>query len=284
MKIIESPRDAIQGINEFIPTELKIKYINTLLQVGFDIIDFGSFVSPKSIPQMSDVKKVVSNLYLHDTKTKLMAIVGNKKGALDLVNFEEINYIGYPFSISETFLKRNINSNFKKSLDVLDEIIDISINYDKKIIVYLSMGFGNPYDDEWSTDIVLDNIDMLFNMGITKINISDTIGLSTPEVIEEVFTESIDEFPDIKFGFHLHTPSNDWYNKIDSAYKSGVEIFDSVLGGYGGCPMTGFELMGNLNTKNLLDFCYDKDIITNINKEWLNKSINISEQIFKNYK
>lgn len=280
MKIIECPRDAIQGIKNFIPTELKTKYINTLLRVGFDTIDFGSFVSPKVIPQMRDVKEVANGLFLSDTNTKLLGIVANKRGAEDLVKFDEISTMGFPFSISETFLNLNINSDIKKSLDKLDDIIDLNVSYDKDILVYMSMGFGNPYKDDWNTEIVLDYVDILYDMGIQYINISDTIGISTPDTITDVFNNVLDDFPDIEFGFHLHTQKEDWYSKIDAAYKSGIRKFDSVIYGKGGCPMTGYELVGNIDTKNIIDFLFDKEEDTKIDKEWFDKSVKISKEIY----
>lgn len=284
MKIVECPRDAMQGIKEFIPTELKTKYINTLLRVGFDIIDFGSFVSKSAMPQMKDIEEILDGLYMSDTDTKLLAIVGNLRGTENLIKHNEISYIGFPFSISETFLKLNINSNTQKSIERLSTIIDKSINYDKKVLVYLSMGFGNPYEDEWNIDILLDHIDILVDMGIEEISIADTIGIATPEIITNVFTRAIEEYPSIEFGFHLHTIENQWYNKIESAYNAGVKKIDSAIGGHGGCPMTGYELVDNIRTKNIIDFCFDKDINLNINKEWLDKSIEISNKIFNNYK
>jgi len=284
MKIVECPRDAMQGIKEFIPTELKTKYINTLLRVGFDIIDFGSFVSKSTMPQMKDIEEILDGLYMSDTDTKLLAIVGNLRGTENLIKHNEISYIGFPFSISETFLKLNINSNTQKSIERLSTIIDKSINYDKKVLVYLSMGFGNPYEDEWNIDILLDHIDILVDMGIEEISIADTIGIATPEIITNVFTRAIEEYPSVEFGFHLHTIENQWYNKIESAYNAGVKKIDSAIGGHGGCPMTGYELVDNIRTKNIIDFCFDKDINLNINKEWLDKSIEISNKIFNNYK
>ena len=284
MKIVECPRDAMQGIKKFIPTELKTKYINTLLRVGFDIIDFGSFVSKSTMPQMKDIEEILDGLYMSDTDTKLLAIVGNLRGTENLIKHNEISYIGFPFSISETFLKLNINSNTQKSIERLSTIIDKSINYDKKVLVYLSMGFGNPYEDEWNIDILLDHIDILVDMGIEEISIADTIGIATPEIITNVFTRAIEEYPSIEFGFHLHTIENQWYNKIESAYNAGVKKIDSAIGGHGGCPMTGYELVDNIRTKNIIDFCFDKDINLNINKEWLDKSIEISNKIFNNYK
>jgi len=284
MKIIECPRDAMQGIKEFIPTKLKTKYINTLLRVGFDTIDFGSFVSQVTVPQMKDIKNVLDNLYLSDTDTKLLAITGNLRGVNDIIKYDEISYIGFPYSLSETFLKLNINSDTQKTLDRLATIFDKSITYDKKVLVYLSMGFGNPYDDEWNIDILLDNIDILVDMGIEEINISDTIGISTPETITKVFKSAIEEFPSVEFGFHLHTTENQWYTKIESAYNAGIRKFDSVIGGHGGCPMTGYDLVNNVKTKNIIDFCFDKEIDIKINKEWFDKSIDISNEIFNKYK
>jgi hydroxymethylglutaryl-CoA lyase len=283
MKITECPRDAIQGIKDFIPTEMKTKYINTLLRVGFDTIDFGSFVSPKAVPQMKDVKEVVKGLFLSDTNTKLLAIVGNRRGAEDLVKFDEISVIGYPFSISNTFLKKNINSSIDDSLNRLDEIIDLNTTYDKDIVVYISMGFGNPYGDEWNIDILMDYIDVLYDMGINRINISDTIGIATPKSIKNVFEKSFGEFDDINFGFHLHTQKENWYAKVNAAYEAGVNNFDSVIYGKGGCPMSGYELVGNLDTKSLVDFFFDKDVELNINKEWFDRSIKMGEEIFSTY-
>jgi len=283
MRLIECPRDAMQGIKTKIPTNLKIKYINTLLRVGFNIIDFGSFVSKLAIPQMSDTQEIIDNLYLSDTNTQLLSIVGNLKGAQNLIKNKDIKYIGFPFSISNTFLKLNINSTIEKSLNRLNDIIDISIPYDKNIIVYISMSFGNPYEDMWNVDLLLDYIDRLSDMGINDINISDTMGFSTPESIELVFNSVINEYPDIHFGFHLHT-NNNWYNKIRSAYISGVRSFDSVIGGVGGCPMTGYELVKNLNTIDLIDFCFDNDIELKLDEKWLKKSIDLSNFIYDKYK
>lgn len=284
MKIVECPRDAMQGIKDFIPTKLKTKYINTLLRVGFDTIDFGSFVSKAAVPQMKDVEKILDNLYISDTNTKLLAIVGNLRGTENLIKYNEISYIGFPFSVSETFLKLNINTNTQKSIERLYTIFDKSISYDKKVLVYLSMGFGNPYNDEWNIEILLDHIDILVDMGIEEINIADTIGIATPDMVFDVFSKAIEEYPSVEFGFHLHTVENQWYNKIESAYDAGVRKFDTAIGGHGGCPMTGYDLIGNVKTRNIIDFCFDKDINLNIDKEWLDKSIEISDTIFNKYK
>jgi len=284
MKIIECPRDAMQGIKDFIPTDIKSKYINTLLRVGFDTIDFGSFVSPKAIPQMSDTHQVIDKLYLSDTNTKLLSVIGNLRGAKDVSKYKDISVIGFPFSASDTFLKKNINSNTENSINNLSDIVDYSINYNKDILVYMSMGFGNPYGDLWDIDIVLDKIDILVDLGIEQINISDTIGVSTIDDITELFESVIDEFPSVEFGFHLHTKKDNWYNKIDAAYNSGVRKFDSVIGGQGGCPLSGYDMINNIKTTNVLDYCFDNDIDVGINKLWLDKSTLISDEIFKKYK
>jgi hydroxymethylglutaryl-CoA lyase len=251
------------------------------LRVGFDMIDFGSFVSKDYVPQMKDTQIITDNLYLSDTNTKLLAIVGNLNGTKKLIKNKQITYIGFPFSISNTFLKLNINSTINKSLNRLSDIIDISIPYNKKIVVYISMGFGNPYGDNWNIDILLDNIDQLLDMGVTNIKIADTIGISTPDNIYNVFKKIKKEYPMINFGLHLHTNNNNWYKKIKSAYDAGVRYFDSAIGGFGGCPLSGYDLVSNLDTLNLLDFCFDNDIPLDINQNWLEKSLNISNEIFK---
>lgn len=279
MKIIECPREMFQSNDSFITTEMKSKYINTLIRCGFDTIDIGSFVSPKAVPQMKDIKEVVKRIYKENSETKILAITGNKRGAEDMCEFDEIDYIGFPFSISETFLKRNINSDIEKSIGRLEDIIDVSLVSNKKIVVYISMAFGNPYGDEWDIELLLDYVDIISEMGIDIISISDTIGISTPEIIKNVFEDCKSEFGGIEFGLHLHTQPNNWYKKIESAYDAGVRRFDGVLGGYGGCPMTGKELIKNINTQNIIDFCYDKDIVTKINKEWIDKSIELCNEM-----
>lgn len=283
MIITECPREMIQGMRNFIPTELKIKYLNTLLRVGFDTLDFGSFVSPKAVPQMKDIFEVVEGLYLSDTNTKLSGLVANQKGFENLSKFDDIKIVEFPFSISNTFLKLNINSNIDGSISILDDIIDHNKHHNKTILVYISMGFGNPYGDDWNIDILLDYIDVLNEIDINDINISDTIGIASPEVIKKVFKSAIKEYPDINFGLHLHTEKENWYNKIKAAYEAGVRIFDGVIGGYGGCPTTGYELVGNMNTNNLLDFCYDNNVNLKLNKMWYDKSVSLSREIIFNY-
>lgn len=284
MKIIETPRDAMQGVKDFIPTELKIKYINTLLRVGFHTIDFGSFVSSKSIPQFSDIDKVMGKLYLHDTDTRLLSIIGNERGLNRLIEYPEIEYIGVPYSISNVFLKMNINSNKDKIINNLSKIVNTAIQKNKKVLVYISMAFGNPYNEDWNIDYLLDDIDILYEMGVNEINISDTIGVSKPDDINNVFTEIINQYPHIEFGFHLHSKKNEWYDRIKMAYNCGVRKFDTSISGIGGCPMTGYELISNLNTYDLLDFCFDYNIKHGLNNEWLKKSEILNNEIFNKYK
>ncbi|MEY4902919.1 MAG: hypothetical protein RLZZ292_734, partial [Bacteroidota bacterium] len=250
--LVECPRDAMQGIKEFIPTETKISYINQLLQVGFDTLDFGSFVSPKAIPQMRDTAEVLAGLDLSATQTKLLAIVANQRGAADAAAFPEISYLGYPFSISETFQLRNTNATIEESLHRVEEIQAICTQSNKKLVVYISMGFGNPYGDPWNVEIVQRWTERLVLMGIEIISLSDTIGVSSPESISYLFKSLIPAYPNIEIGAHLHTQAHNWREKIEAAYKYGCRRFDSAMRGYGGCPMAKDDLTGNMATENLL--------------------------------
>lgn len=255
VKIIECPRDAMQGIkNRFIATETKAKYINALLNVGFDTIDFGSFVSPKAIPQMRDTAEVLSLLDLSATTSKLLAIVANVRGANDASQFEEIDYLGYPFSISENFQMRNTHKTITQSVDILQEILTIANRANKKVVAYLSMGFGNPYGDPWSVEIVSEWTERLAKMGVKIVSLSDTIGSSTPDVISYLFSNLIPAYPNIEFGAHLHTTPNTWFEKVDSAYKAGCKRFDGAIKGYGGCPMAKDELTGNMPTEKMISY------------------------------
>ena len=254
MKLIECPRDAMQGIKPFIATELKAAYINTLLKVGFDTIDFGSFVSPKAIPQMRDTAEVLSRLDLSDTATKLLAIVANTRGAADAVQFEEITYLGYPFSISETFQLRNTNATIEDSVGRVEQMQSLCQRHGKKMVVYISMGFGNPYGDEWNVEIVGKWVERLSEMGIRILSLSDTIGVSNPENIDYLFKNLIPAYPEVEFGAHLHTTPHTWHEKIAAAYHSGCRRFDAAMRGYGGCPMAKDDLTGNMATENLLYF------------------------------
>ena len=255
VKLIECPRDAMQGIkSHFISTEKKALYINSLLRVGFDTIDFGSFVSPKAIPQMRDTAQVLEKLDLSSTSSKLLAIIANVRGATDAVQFEEIDYLGYPFSISENFQMRNTHKTIDESLVILDEILNLADKHKKEVVAYLSMGFGNPYGDPWNVEIVGKWTERLSEMGVKILSLSDTIGSSTPEVITYLFSNLIPKYPHIEFGAHLHTTPNSWFEKVDAAYKAGCFRFDGAIKGYGGCPMAKDELTGNMPTEKLVSY------------------------------
>ncbi len=265
MKLIECPRDAMQGIHEFIPTEKKVAYINSILKCGFHTVDFGSFVSPKAIPQMVDTAKVLEQLDLSTTKSKLLAIIANVRGAQDAVEFEEITYLGFPFSISETFQQRNTNSTISESLTRVEEIQDLCIRNKKQLVVYISMAFGNPYGDDWNTDIAINWTKRLAQMGIKIIALSDTIGASNPQNISALFSKLVPEFPGVEIGAHLHTTPDTWEEKVNAAYTSGCRRFDSAIKGYGGCPMAADKLTGNMPTENLLSYFKKNKIDTGIN-------------------
>jgi hydroxymethylglutaryl-CoA lyase len=282
MKIIECPRDAMQGIKEFIPTHKKINYINELLKVGFDTIDFGSFVSPKAIPQMSDTPEVLKGLDLSTTKSKLLAIIANKKGAENAVVFDEITYLGYPFSVSETFQKRNTNATIEESLTRIAEIKNLAIKHNKEMVVYLSMAFGNPYGDKWHPEIVMKWSEKLASMDIKIQALSDTIGVAKPSVITELFTTLIPNMPEIEFGAHFHTTPTTWKEKIESAYNAGCRRFDTAIKGYGGCPMAKDDLTGNMPTEKFLSFCEENNIDTGIDLNQFNKCLNLASTVFPN--
>ncbi len=254
MKLIECPRDAMQGIHDFIPTGLKIEYINQLLPAGFDTIDFGSFVSPKSIPQLRDTAEVLKGLKLDANSAKLLAIVANVRGAQNACTFDEIHYLGYPFSISETFQQRNTNASIEESLQRVEEIQNICIQHQKKLLVYISMGFGNPYGEEWSVEVVEKWTKKLSEMGIGILAFADTVGVSTPENITYLFSNIVPMFPEIEFGAHLHSTPAQAYEKIHAAWTAGCRRFDSAIKGYGGCPMASDTLTGNIPTELLLSY------------------------------
>lgn len=254
IKIIECPRDAMQGIKDFIPTASKVRYIQSLLSVGFDTIDFGSFVSPKAIPQMADTAEVFSKLNLTNTKSKLLAIIANTRGAEDASQYEAIDYLGFPFSISENFQMRNTHKTIAQSVVTLNEILEIADSSNKEVVVYISMGFGNPYGDPWNVDIVGDWTERLSMMGIKILSLSDTIGSSNPVNINYLFSHLITKYPNIEFGAHLHTTPSTWFEKVDAAYKAGCRRFDGAIQGFGGCPMAKDELTGNMPTEKLLTY------------------------------
>jgi hydroxymethylglutaryl-CoA lyase len=271
MKIIECPRDAIQGIENFIPTEKKIKYLNSILNLGFDTIDFGSFVSAKAIPQLRDTAEVLAGLDLNEGSSKLLAIIANLRGATDACHFEEINYLGFPFSISETFQQRNTHSSIAESLVNLTAIQNLAINHNKELVVYLSMGFGNPYGDEWNVNVVAKWTRVLADMGIQTIAFSDTIGVSNAENITYLFKEITPLFPNVSFGAHLHANPADAINKLAAAYQACCRRFDVAINGYGGCPMASDQLTGNMATEVLLNYLNEQQIAHDVKSEAIPK-------------
>ena len=281
VKIIECPRDAMQGIkSHFIPTEAKAKYINSLLRVGFDTIDFGSFVSPKAIPQMRDTASVLKQLDLSKTDSKLLAIVANERGANDASVFEEIDYLGYPFSISENFQMRNTGKTIAESVKILDHILNISAKTNKKVVAYLSMGFGNPYGDKWDVDIVANWTEKLSKMGVEILSLSDTIGVADGKTINYLFKNLIPLYPKIEFGAHLHTTPNTWRVKVDAAFTGGCTRFDGAIKGFGGCPMAKDELTGNMPTEKLLSYFTEKKVATNIKPMAFESAYNKALEVF----
>lgn len=283
MKVTECPRDAMQGIKAFIPTDLKAEYINQLLKVGFDTIDFGSFVSPKAIPQMQDTAQLVKQLNLSNTRSKLLAIIANERGAQDAVAFDEITYLGFPFSISETFQQRNTNSSITESLKRVDEIQNLCSKNNKQLLVYISMAFGNPYGDVWNSDIVIQWTKKMADMGIKHIALADTIGCSTPENITYLFSNLIPEFKTIEIGAHLHSTKDKAQEKIEAAFKSGCKSFDVAIHGFGGCPMAKDDLTGNMSTQDLEAYAHKNGIPLNLNTSELLRSYDLSWKIFNNY-
>ncbi len=282
IKIIECPRDAMQGIKNFIPTEKKVQYIQSLLRVGFDTIDFGSFVSPKAIPQMVNTAEVLSKLDLSTTKSKLLAIIANTRGAEDASVHSEINYLGYPFSISENFQMRNTHKTIAQSVVTLNEILEIADKTKKEVVVYISMGFGNPYGDPWNVDVVGDWTERLANMGVKILSLSDTVGTSNPENIDYLFSNLIPKYPHIEFGAHLHTTPTTWHEKVDAAYKAGCRRFDGAIQGFGGCPMAKDELTGNMPTEKLLSYFTSKKN-NNLNALSFESAYNEATKIFTMY-
>ncbi|MCA0931226.1 hydroxymethylglutaryl-CoA lyase [Lutimonas saemankumensis] len=281
VKIIECPRDAMQGIkSHFIPTAAKARYINALLKVGFDTIDFGSFVSPKAIPQMRDTADVLSRLDLSETSSKLLAIVANTRGAEDASNFEEIDYLGFPFSISENFQMRNTGKTIDQSLGTLESIINLADKNRKEVVAYLSMGFGNPYGDPWNVEIVAQWTDTLAGMGVRILSLSDTIGVADGEVIGYLFKHLIPKYPEIEFGAHLHTNPGHWHDKVDAAFQAGCRRFDGAIKGYGGCPMAKDELTGNMPTEKLLTYFTTHKVSTGINPLSFETAFNEALNIF----
>lgn len=280
MKLIECPRDAVQGLQHFVPTEVKAAYINLLLQVGFDTIDFGSFVSPKAIPQLRDTLKVLEKLDLSTTNSKLLAIVANLRGIQDAITHEEITYLGFPFSISETFQQRNTNTSIAQSLNTVEEMLNLCDQYNKTAVVYLSMGFGNPYGDEWNLEIVEKWAEQLVNRGVKILSLSDTTGVSTPEKINAILPMLIKRFDEAEIGVHLHSTPDTRIEKMEAAYAAGCKRFDSALKGFGGCPMATDDLTGNLATEDLIYFLENKGEKLKINVDKWHESMVFSQKIF----
>ena len=280
LHLVECPRDAMQGMKEFIATETKVKYINSLLKVGFQTLDFGSFVSPKAIPQMSDTAEVLGNLDLSNTQTELLAIVANMRGAKDAAQHKEIKYLGYPFSISETFQLRNTNATIEESLDRVKNIQDLCIKNNKKMVLYISMGFGNPYGDDWNVDIVQKWVSELAKLDISIFSLSDTIGVSTPDSISYLFSNLIPAYPDLSFGAHLHTQPHNWKEKVESAYNSGCRRFDGAIKGYGGCPMAKDDLTGNMPTEHMVNYFDELGVLEHFDHQAFSKSMYLSNDTF----
>jgi hydroxymethylglutaryl-CoA lyase len=280
MKIIECPRDAMQGYENPIETDTKVEYLNKLLAVGFDTLDFGSFVNPKAVPQMADTKEVIEELDLTLSNTHLLAIVANFRGAKEAGIYDEIKYLGYPFSISDTFQRRNTNKGIRDSFGTVDEIHNLCVKKNKKLVVYLSMGFGNPYDDPYSTEIAMSWIEKLANLEISTISLADTIGNASPEQIQDLMGRCSSEYPEIEFGAHFHTKPDSWQEKVDAAFSVGCERFDGAIKGFGGCPFAEDELVGNMPTEKLVGFLDEKGIDHGLNIEALAEAIDFSAKVF----
>jgi len=283
MKIIECPRDAMQGIDKFIPTNLKITYINQLLKVGFDTIDFGSFVSTKAIPQMKDTADVVNGLNMSATTSKLLAIVANTRGADQASAFQQITYLGFPMSISETFQVRNTNKTISQALNSLGEIKDICVRSNKKLVTYISMGFGNPYGDPYAPELVNQFVDILLTLGSDIISLADTVGVSTPDNIHQLFTSLTSSYPSTEIGIHLHSSPQARYEKIEAAFNAGCKRIDGALKGFGGCPMANDDLVGNLPTEDILSFVQSKQGATLVDATELEKALALAADVFSTH-
>jgi hydroxymethylglutaryl-CoA lyase len=280
IKLIECPRDAMQGWKNIIPTERKIEYINSLLKVGFDTIDFGSFVSPKAIPQMSDTEKVIKNLEIGISNSKLLAIIANVRGAEEASAYDAITYLGFPFSVSETFQQRNTHSSIRESLKRVEDIQDICIKTGKQLVIYISMGFGNPYGDPYSEEIVFDWVNKIVDLEVEIISLADTVGIAKPDQVYSITKYLVELLPRVEIGVHLHSRPDNWKEKLEAAVKAGCKRFDGALKGIGGCPMANDELVGNMNTEWMIEYFEEAGLLQQVNKEELMKSINLAEKIF----
>jgi hydroxymethylglutaryl-CoA lyase len=283
VKIIECPRDAMQGIKTLIPTDAKVRYLQALLNCGFDTLDFGSFVSPRAIPQMADTAQVLERLDLSRTSSKLLAIVANLRGAMDACGFPQIRYLGYPFSISENFQMRNTHKTIDQSIEILKGILEEAARHDKEVVTYISMGFGNPYGDPWDVEIVAEWTERLVGMGVRILSLSDTVGTSTPEIIEHLFSNLIPRYPEVEFGAHLHTHPKSWHEKVDAAFRSGCRRFDGAVQGFGGCPMAKDELTGNMPTEKLLSYFTAQKVDTGVDWMAFEAAYNKAKELFSAY-
>ncbi|WP_421976194.1 hydroxymethylglutaryl-CoA lyase [Roseivirga seohaensis] len=280
MKIIECPRDAMQGLHDFIPTVTKAAYINQLLKVGFDTIDFGSFVSPKAIPQLRDTAEVLSRLDMSNTKSKLLAIIANTRGAEDAVNFEEITYLGFPLSISEQFQMRNTNKSIAEALVQLEAIQNLCVKHDKKLVTYISMGFGNPYGETFNAEIVAEFVEKLVQLKVEIISLSDTIGVAEPQVIKDVFKNSITAYPTTEIGAHFHSTPQKIVEKVSSAYEAGCRRFDTAMKGFGGCPMATDALTGNIDTEVLVRYFDEQKVELGLDRKAFSEAMLMASKVF----
>lgn len=278
--LVECPRDAMQGLEHFIPTSQKVKYLNALLKVGFDVLDFGSFVSAKAIPQLADTKEVIPQLDLSNTNTKLLAIIANTRGAEEAVVYDEIKYLGFPFSISETFQLRNTNKTIAASLQQVEEIQSLCTKKNKELVIYISMGFGNPYGDPYNAEVAINWVGRLAGLGIKTIAMADTVGVAKPATIEYIYKHLVPEFKDLHIGAHFHSTPDTWQEKIQTAYNNGCVRFDSALKGIGGCPMAEDELVGNIATENIIDWCNNNNIPLGLDKQAFAAAWQIASEIF----
>ena len=280
IQVVECPRDAMQGLHDFIETDVKAAYINQLLRVGFHTLDCGSFVSPKAIPQMRDTREVLAQLDLSNTATKLLAIIANERGAAEAADFQEITYLGYPFSVSETFQLRNTNATIQESVERVKAIQEICVQKNKQLVLYISMGFGNPYGDAWNAEVVMDWVDKLSQLGIKIFSLSDTVGVSNPQSISYLFSNLIPAYPHLEIGAHLHTQPYNWREKIHAAYTNGCQRFDAAMKGFGGCPMAKDDLTGNMATENLVAYFSEINKPLNIDFQQFIRALSMANDVF----
>jgi hydroxymethylglutaryl-CoA lyase len=280
VRLIECPRDAMQGWKTIIPTHRKTEYINSLLKVGFDTIDFGSFVSPKAIPQMADTSEVLKGLQMEGSVSKLLAIIANYRGAEEASVYDQITYLGFPFSVSETFQKRNTNSSIQESLGRVEEIQNLCIKSGKQLVIYISMGFGNPYGDPYSEEIVFEWVHKMVEMDIRIISLADTVGVADPGQVYDITSYLVESLPGIEIGVHLHSTPDNWEEKLEAAVKAGCLRFDGALKGIGGCPMANDELVGNMDSELMIGYFEEKGMTLNLNKAALQESLRIAGEIF----